>query len=229
MILIDTREQKKDYITDRLNESSVPSMQSCLSHGMDYLIMGEACSIGIQRKSGSSEIPAQMEALRSDILPHLKDLTENPVLLIEEDFIIGQDGTLFQRREGMLHPLGLNVKSYFNFINSVKLTGVDVVCTRNLDASIWWMISTHSYLQDHHYPKVKKQHAPELQAVGCIAAINSFGFNRAKKLLQGNTLQELFSMNEVELAKVMTANQAFNFKKVKEARFNANDKTYVSE
>ena len=217
MILIDTREQHKDYITERFKEFNTPSSQTCLSHGMDYLIIGNSCSVGVQRKSGSSEIPSQMEALRSDILPSLKDLAENPVLLIEEDFVIGQDGTMYQRRDGMLYPLGMNVKSYFNFINSVKLTGVDVVTTRNLDSSIWWFISLHEYLKEQHYPKIKKQHSPEMQAVGCLSAIGGFGIATSKKILSKYTLSDLFKADDTALSTCMTSTQLENFKKVKGA------------
>lgn len=220
MILIDSREQKHEYITNRFNEhGGTPSTVICLSHGMDYLIMGEACSVGIQRKSGESEIPKQMSDLKHDILPALKDLTENPVLLIEEDFAIGQNGTIYRHENNMLVPSDLNIKSYFNFIHSVKAMGIDVVCTRNLDASIWWMISTHQYVQNHHYPKVKKSHKPSMQAVGSLCAINTIGQNKATKLLQEFTLQEIFTMPETELKKHLTENQLYNFIRAREANY----------
>jgi ERCC4-type nuclease len=219
-IIIDSREQNKEYIDGKFkSHGGITSMISCLSHGMDYLIMGESCSIGIQRKSGAAEIPKQMEALRDDILPALKELTENPILLIEEDFHIGSDGTFYRKQEGMMHPTGLNTKSYFNFIHSTKLSGVDVVCTRNLDASIWWMISTGLWVEQNHYPKIKKQYLPSMQAIGVLCCANGIGHTKAEKLLREHTLQELFAMDITQLNKVMTLNQTTAFMKMRGVKF----------
>jgi ERCC4-type nuclease len=219
-ILIDTREWNKEYITGKFKEhGGIVSMETCLSHGLDYLIMGAADSIGIQRKSGASEIPKQMQALTNDILPALKELTNNPVLLIEEDFHIGHNGVFYRRQDGMLHPTDLNVKAYFNFIHSVKLSGVDVVCTRNLDASIWWMIASGIWVENNHYPKGKKQYLPTMQAVGALCCINGIGQTKAEKLLKDYTLQELFQMNKVELSKIMTLNQMTAFEKMRGVKF----------
>lgn len=164
-IIVDTREQNWEQILATFKEhGGIVATRQCLSHGMDYMIVGAADCIGIQRKSGSKEIPKQMGELRDDILPALKELTDNPVLLIEEDFVIGGNGIFYRREEGVLKPTELNSKSYFNFIHSVKLSGVDVVTTRDMNASIWWMIATGIWVEDHHYPKRKKGYTPSMQA-----------------------------------------------------------------
>ena len=219
-ILVDDREKHKEYIVAKLIEhGGIGQSVSRLSHGMDYLIVGDADSIGVQRKSGSAEIPQQMQELRDDILPALKDLTDNPVLLIEEDFVIGHNGVFYQRRDSMLYPTDMNTKSYFNFIHYVKEMGVDVVTTRNLDASIWWMISTAGYIDQHHYPKRKKQFSRSMQAVGALCCINGIGQAKAEKLLAAHTLQELFSMDTVALSKILSNNQLVSFEETRKVKY----------
>ena len=219
-IIVDSREHNKEYIVGKFKEhGGIESMITCLSYSMDYLIMGNACSVGIQRKSGSKEIPQQMKALKEDILPALKELTDNPVLLIEEDFHIGQDGIFYRRQDGMLYPTSLNTKSYFNFIHSTKLSGVDVVTTRNLDASIWWMIATGLWVENNHYPKQKKKYLPSMQAVGALCCCNGFGQTKSEKLLSQYSLGELFLMNHLELSKIMSVNQVIAFEKMRDVKF----------
>lgn len=200
------------------SHGGIVANRQCLPHGMDYLIVGAADSVGIQRKSGAMEIPKQMSALRDDILPALKELTENPVLLIEEDFVIGSNGVFYRREEGMLKPTDLNTKSYFNFIHSVKASGVDVITTRNLDASIWWMIATGLWVETAHYPKLKKQFTPTMQALGAICCANGVGPSKSEQLLKVHSLRELATMPDIELAKLMSINQLNSFKRMLDAR-----------
>lgn len=219
MIIIDTREQHRDYISNVFESNNVKHCISGLSHGMDYMLVGKATDVGIQRKSGSAEIPKQMKALRHDILPALKQLTTNPILLIEEDFVIGQDGQFYRRQDSMLRSIDLDVEAYFNFIHSIKKIGVDVVTTRNLDASIWWLIATHRYIQQHHYPKVDKLYEPKMQAVGCLCAINSFGQSTSKRLLKSYTLKQLFEMDDLTLKRLMDKDNLYNFEKVRNVQY----------
>ncbi len=188
-------------------------MRTCLQHGCDYNIIGKVDSIGVQRKSGSKEIPKQLMELKNDILPSLKDLTTNPVLLIEEDFVIDDNGTFFQRRDGMLYPTQLNSKAYYNFISSIKQNGIDVVTTRNLDASIWWMIATAEYLDNYHYPKISKQFNAENQAVGSLCSLNGIGPAKARKILAEYSLKELMMIetNELITKKLLSFDQALWF------------------
>jgi ERCC4-type nuclease len=217
-IIIDSREHFKEQIKERIDQfGGISCMITCLPHGADYMIIGEHGSVSIQRKSGSAEIPKQMEALRNDILPALKELTENPILLIEEDFVISS-GQIYVRFEGMLKPTGLNVHAYFNFIHSCKLNGVDVITTRNLDASIEWMIATALYLDQEHYPKMKKQHDVSKQAIGALCCANGIGPSKAEKILQEKSLQELCTMQTGELLKVMTLTQVGSFERMRGAK-----------
>ena len=219
-ILIDDREKHKEYITAKIVEhGGISTSVSRLSHGIDYVIMGDSDSVGVQRKSGSAEIPQQMQDLRDDILPALKELTDHPVLLIEEDFVIGHNGVFYQRRDSMLYPTDMNTKSYFNFIHYVKEMGVDVVTTRNLDSSIWWMISTAGYVNNNHYPKRKKQFGRSMQAVGALCCINGIGQSKAEKLLAQYSLQELFAMDTLSLSKLLNKNQLISFEETRRVKY----------
>ena len=178
--------------------------------GIDYIIANGNQSIAIQRKT-CDEVFQQMEKIRSEIVPALKEHTENPVLLIEELFAVGKDGHMYRKQNGFLHEVGLNAYSYYNFINSIRLMGCEVVCTRNLDQSIWWMAAAHKYIGDTHYPKLKKQHDIRMQAVGSLCCINSFGETISTKILQEYSIRELMDMDRVELSHLLTQNQLLNF------------------
>ncbi len=211
LIITDTREQNHEYIEAIIKKhGGIDYVRTCLDHGMDYQIVGKSDSVGIQRKSGSKEIPKQLSELRNDILPSLKNLTSNPILLIEEDFSIDDNGTMYQRRDSMLYPMQLNVKAYYNFISSIKLSGIDVVTTRNLDASIWWMIATAEYLDNYHYPKITKQFRVENQAIGALCSLNGIGPTKAKKLLNHYSLKDLMMIDtdKLVLDKLLTGDQA---------------------
>ena len=218
IIIIDTREQKREYIQNYLIGIGITNVTiSCLSHGADYMIINGKQCIGVQRKT-SDEIFQQMQAIQTDIIPALSDMTDTPVLLIEEQFQIGRDGHMYRRQNGFLHEVGLTAISYYNFINSIRLMGCEVVCTRNLDQSIWWMASTFSYIGKEHYPKQKKGHNHMMQAVGALCCINNFGVTSSKKLLKDYTMKELMLMGDMELRKLLNANQYVNFCKVRDTK-----------
>lgn len=218
IIIIDTREQKREYIKKYFDDiGGIESVITCLNHGIDYLIINGKQCVGVQRKT-SDEIFQQMQAIQTDIIPALSELTDNPVLLIEEQFQIGKDGHMYRRMNGFLHEVGLSATSYYNFINSIRLMGCEVVCTRNLDQSIWWMASTYSYIGKEHYPKQKKGHNHTMQAIGALCCINNFGVTSSKKLLKDYTIKELMLMGDTELRKLLNANQYVNFCKVRDAK-----------
>lgn len=218
IIIIDTREQKKEYIQKYLQDiGGINTTISCLTHGIDYLIINGNQSIGVQRKT-SDEIFQQMQAIQTDIIPALSELTDAPVLLIEEQFHVDRNGHMYRKMNGFLHEVGLTATSYYNFINSIRLLGCEVVCTRNLEQSIWWMASTFFYIGKEHYPKQKKGHNHSMQAIGALCCINNFGITSSKKLLKDYTIKDLVLMDEKELRKLLNVNQYINFCKVRDAK-----------
>lgn len=213
VILIDTRERHQEYIKKYFDSvGGIPSLITCLSHGMDYFITNGTREVGVQRKT-CDEVFQQMEEIRNDVIPSLQELTENPVLLIEENFHVGRDGHMYRRQGGFLVEVGMTAYSYYNFLNSIRLLGCEVVCTRNLDQSLWWMISTYNYIGTEHYPKQKKGHTHHACAVGALCCVNNFGQTSAKKLLKEYSIAELVCMDEKGLRGIMNANQYLNFTK----------------
>ena len=218
IIIIDSREKKADYIKSYLESiGGINAVITCISHGGDYMIINGNQCVGVQRKT-SDEIFQQMKAIQTDIIPALSELTDSPVLLIEEQFSIGKDGHMYRKQNGFLYEVGLTATSYYNFINSIRLMGCEVVCTRNLDQSIWWMASTFSYIGKEHYPKQKKGHNHTMQAIGALCCINNFGITTSKELLKDYTIKELMAMDEKRLCKLLNVNQYVNFCKVRDAK-----------
>ncbi len=166
--------------------------------GCDYLISNTCGTCGIQRKDSVKELIIQMEELRYDILPRLIDFTDNPVLLVEESHIIGDDGYLFRRDGSVYLETGMHSKSYYGFLETVRMMGVDVVCTRNLDASIWYMIAMDGYLSNEHYPKHLKSFKPHQSALGMLACIPKVGMKRATKALESKSLIEMYRSVKVD-------------------------------
>lgn len=217
MILIDSREQNQDYIQEKLTDAGVECSISCLAHGMDYLIVGSNGSIGVQRKT-FPEVATQMPEIREDIIPSLMDLTEYPILLIEETFRIDEQGMMWRKEGQFLKPAQLSARQYYNFLQSIRQMGCEVVTTRDLDQSIWWMYSIHSYVHESHYPKQKKRYGADMQALGALCCFNGIGTSTARKVLKEHSLKELVSMSDLELVKVITAKQAQTFRKVTEVK-----------
>jgi hypothetical protein len=224
VILIDTREQHQEYIRRYLDSNSIENTITCLGNGtgMDYFIANGNRSVGVQRKT-ADEVFQEMEEIRGEVIPSLMELTDTPVLLIEEQFNIGRDGHMYRKQGGFLVEVGLTARSYYNFLNSIRLMGCEVVCTRNLDQSIWWMISTHSYIADEHYPKRKKGFGHNMQAVGALCCVNNFGITSVKKLLSEYSLGELMVMDDAKLRGILNTNQHYNFCGVRDVKLTEAD------
>lgn len=218
VILIDTREQNQDYIQCKLNDNGVEASITCLSYGIDYLIIGTHGDIAIQRKT-FPEVATQMAEIREGIIPALLDATENPILLVEEIFRIDEHGMMWRKEGNFLKPAQLSARQYYNFLQSVKQMGCEVVTTRDLDHSIWWMYSVHSYLHEEHYPKPKKKYGVDMQAIGALCCINGIGVTKAKKTLELHSIKQLADMTDLNLTKVLSINQAQTFRKVMDVKY----------
>lgn len=170
------------------------------STGCDYIISNIFGSCGIQRKSAMKELVIQMDDLSTDILPRLASFTDNPVLLVEEDFVIGEMGSLFRKdsTSNMWVETGMRAASYYGFLESCRMKGIDVVCTRSLDQSIWYMASMHKYLSHNQYPKHRKFYKPYEQAVGMLCCVPGIGEKRAVKILEHNSIADLLQPGVAE-------------------------------
>jgi len=129
-----------------------------------------------------------------DTLPRLKNFSENPILLVEEDFGIDQSGYLFNR--GDSRETSMLATSYFGYLETVRKIGVDVITTRDLNQSIWWMIATHGYLAKEHFPKHRKYYGNKEMAIGMLTAVAGIGEVRAMKVLKETSIKDMIVGNK---------------------------------
>jgi hypothetical protein len=132
-----------------------------------------------------------MTELQDDILPRLCNFTDNPILLIEESHTIGEAGYLFRKEGKMFVETGLHSKSYYGFLEMVRMQGIDVVTTRDLNASIWYMISMDNYLGKYHYPHHGKTFKIPNQAIGMISCVPGIGEKRARATLAHQSIRDI--------------------------------------
>jgi ERCC4-type nuclease len=76
--------------------------------------------------------------------------------------------------------------------------GIDVVTTRDIHQSIWYMIAMHGYLSKEHYPKHKKYFSVQEQAIGMLTAIPTIGEARAKKALQKMSIRAMAGCTHID-------------------------------
>lgn len=198
IILIDSREQNGPYLQKRFAASGIESEIVCFPQNTacDYLITNEKGSCAIQRKVVCSEFISEVDEILHDIVPRLKDFSDNPCFLIEENFSITKDGYLENRQDGRTSDM--KATSYYGILETIRKSGVDVYCTRDLNASIWWMVAMHGYLQKNHYPKHHKYFSEQEQAIGMLMCVPGIGEKRAEKALQENSIRGMCGMKRVE-------------------------------
>jgi ERCC4-type nuclease len=213
VIFIDTREQYKEFVEQFLKQQEIPNQILTLAKGMDYMITGDEGTVGIQRKT-FGEMCSQMPYISDEIIPALMELTENPILLIEEDFKIGNGGLMWRKEGNFLKETSITAFMYFNFLNRIRSMGCDVVITASLTDSCWWMLAMQSWLDKKHYPKPKKRYGADMQALGILCCINNFGTSKGTKLLKEYTIRELLQLPDKTLVTLLTKNQHHNFSRV---------------
>ena len=198
IILIDSREQQAPYISKRFSEAGIDSEIICFSTdtGTDYQIVGNKGSCAIQRKVAIPELVSELDQILYEIVPALKNFSENPVLLVEENLAITPDGYLEDRNSG--RGTQMLATSYFSYLETIKKSGVDVVCTRDLNSSIWYMISLHGYLNKEHYPKHTKYFSTKECAVGMLTAVPGIGEVRAGKALEHTSIRGMTGRKEIK-------------------------------
>lgn len=209
--MCDTRERNQAYIMRFLMSKGIESESFTFpqSSGTDYLISAKKGSCAIQRKVVVSEMIGELDEIMYEIIPRLKNFSENPVLLLEENFGISKEGYLYNKADN--RETQMFATSYYGYLETIRKMGVGVVTTRDLNSSIWWMISMHGYLEKDHYPKHTKYHSVEEQAVGLLSVIPGVGEERAKKALKHSSIRGMVGMKSV---KGLTAPQCEKLQKV---------------
>ena len=196
--MVDVKEHQYPYIIKRFTEAGIEcdDISWPPETGCDYLIQNDCGSCAIQRKVAVSELTSELDETMFETLPRLKNFSDNPVLLVEESFGIDQSGYLFNR--GSSRETSMLATSYFGYLETVRKMGVEVITTRDLNQSIWWMISMHGYLAKEHFPKQRKAHTMKEQACGMLMAVNGIGEARAMKALKGSSILSMAGTNEVK-------------------------------
>ena len=185
MIIIDTREQWKEQIQQKLQSLHVSAHIMKLDNYADYLLTSDneavEQSIGIQRKT-VNEVLQQMQEIQERI-SELKEKYDNAWFLVEEeDLFIDQDGVIMSKRGKLLYETGMNVKAYYNFLHSIERKGVQVKTTYNWEYSVWWLYSLHSYIQREHYPKPTKKYTQQEEVIGALMGIEGIGEAKARQI-----------------------------------------------
>ena len=196
--MIDSREKNAPYISKRLTEQDIENEITCLPQetGSDYLIASTHGSCAIQRKIVIPEMIGQLDEIMFDILLRMKNFSENPVFLAEENYGISQDGYLFNRADN--HPTEFLAKSYYGYLETIRKMGVDVVTTRGLNETIWYLVSMHGYLGKEHYPPHTKTFSDKECAVGILSSVPGIGDVRASKALSHNSIRGMMGMKRIE-------------------------------
>lgn len=197
IILIDSREQNAPYISKQFSKAGIESEILCLptDTGSDYLITNTHGTCAIQRKVVVSEMITELDEIMFETAPHLKNFSENPVLLLEENFGISPEGYLYNRQDS--RETEMLVTSYYGYLETIRKMGVDVVTTRDLASSVWWMISMHGYLAKEHFPKHRKYFSEKEVAIGMLTAIPGIGDIRATKALQHTSIRGMCGMKQI--------------------------------
>ena len=139
---------------------------------------------------------SELDQIMYEIIPALKNFSENPVMLLEENFGISKDGYLFNRNDN--RQTDFKATSYYGFLETIRKSGVDVVTTRDLNQSLYWMIAMHGYLGKEHYPKHRKYHGTKECAIGMLTAVPGIGEVRASKALSHSSIRAMTGMKRVD-------------------------------
>ena len=198
IILCDSREQASSYIIKFLMAQGIDAEVVCFPQntGCDYLISNIFGSCAIQRKVVVPEMIGELDEIMFDILPRLQNFSDNPVLCLEENFSITKEGYLYNRNDS--RESQLLATSYYGYLETIRKSGIDVITTRDLNCSLWWMVAMHGYLAKQHYPKHRKYFSTEEQAVGMLTAVPGIGPARALKALQQHSIREMGKLRVID-------------------------------
>jgi hypothetical protein len=138
---------------------------------------------------------SELDQIMHEIVPALKNFSEHSILLLEENFGITKDGFLFNRNDN--RETEFRATSYYGYLETIRKMGVDIITTRDLNATIWYLIAMHGYLGKEHYPKHKKYFNDKEIAVGMLTAIPGLGDIRASKALQDRSIRGMIGMTKI--------------------------------
>lgn len=198
MILIDTREQYKQEIQEKLTKLNVPSIITKLEDYTDYVLVSDNEEVenivAIQRKtiaevlskeSSKQGYKSMMDEIRDRIVNETKAKYEDTWLLVEDGGLrVSADAKILIVQNRLLHEKGISIKSYYNFLHSLEDKAISIKTVPNLEYSIWWLYSTHSYIQKHHYPKPARKYSEPEEIIGVLMGIKEIGEKKALQIYE---------------------------------------------
>jgi len=195
MILIDSREQWKEEIQNKLQAQHVNAQILKLENYADYVLTSDnkevQNTVAIQRKT-IGEVLSQFKDIQMR-LPELQKYGA-PWLLVEESGIfINRNGMLMSKRGKLLYETGVKAQSYYNFLHSVQRSGVSVKTTLNWEQSVWWLYSLHSYIQREHISRLDRKYTQKEELLIALQGVPKMGTEKAQQLYVAcNLLHEPF-------------------------------------
>lgn len=196
--MIDSREKNGPYLERQFRAVGIEADIICwpTETGTDFLVTNSKGSVAIQRKVLVSELIGEFDKTLYETLPALKNFSDNPMLLVEENHTISPDGYLHNRTDG--RSTEMLAMSYYGYLETVRKMGIDVQTTRDINQSMWLITSIHNYLAKEHYPKHRKYFTVPEQAVGMLCTVPSIGEVRANKALVKSSIRGMVGMKQVD-------------------------------
>jgi len=179
VVVIDTREQKKAYVYDKLRKLGVSATLLKLDYG-DYLLPRGAV---IERKSVSDLVSSIPEL--PDKLAMMKEKYEYPILLVEGRVDV-RDGVVAIPYGEYFMDTNMTYKSFVNFLVSIQCKGILLFWTNNLDQTATVIAYLHDYFsKDTHMPLVRRDISDGFsRAVSALSMIDGIDTVLAKRLLK---------------------------------------------
>lgn len=198
IIMTDSREQNGPYAVKFFKSHGIDSEIVTMSTdtGSDYFITALKDSAAIQRKVVCSELLSELDITLNETIPHLKNFTDNPIFLVEENYQINDDGYLMNRNNS--RESQMLATSYFGYLETIRKMGVEVVMTRDYSESLWYMLSLHNYMEKEHFPKHVKGFKPRESAIGMLSCVSKVGEKRAEKALRKQSMYEMVKAGHVD-------------------------------
>lgn len=176
MIVVDSREQHKDYLTSCFSRWNVEWTIAALEYGdycLPYGSPGSGGNIGIERKSWSDLLGSMPDLGRK--LSMMKRTYDAAVLLLEGDILFdAHTGKVLRANRMVFGPMQTryNIRSIDNFLWSVTTKGIYYYHTMNLSHTALFLSNLDAYAQkEWHEPLGLDLHSDEGRTLGMFSLL----------------------------------------------------------
>jgi len=200
MIIIDTREQKADYVQKILQKHNYECMIAKLDYG-DYSMPAQ--DVGIERKSIGDFIGSMHELAPK--LAMLKKHYKIPMLMLEGIHTTNyHSGMITQRIGKSFVDTGTTHKAFYNFLLSLQCKGIVILSTNNLTETTYLLMHIYDYFsKEYHAPLAPKFEDTYDKQIFTLTMIEGISETFAGKLLKHfKTIYNIVNANTEELKKI---------------------------